>query len=47
VALSCFAWEGYVKAWVTLDGRRLPSVPVGTRWGGGVRVSARDLALLG
>lgn len=47
MAHSGFAWEGYVEAWVTLDGRRLPSVPGGTHWGGGVRVSTRDLARLG
>ena len=43
-----FAWEPYDDAWVTLaDGRRLPSVPGGTHWGGGVRISARDQARIG
>jgi CubicO group peptidase (beta-lactamase class C family) len=42
-----FRWEGYDDAWITLGGRRLPSVPGGTHWGGGVSISARDLARLG
>jgi len=46
-AQDTFRWEGYDDAWVLLDGRRLPSVPGGTHWGGGVSVSACDLARLG
>ncbi|EHR68905.1 penicillin-binding protein, beta-lactamase class C [Burkholderiales bacterium JOSHI_001] len=46
-AQDSFRWEGYDNAWIMLDGRRLPSVPGGTHWGGGVMVSARDLARLG
>jgi CubicO group peptidase (beta-lactamase class C family) len=42
-----FKWEGYDDAWITLDERRLPSVPGGTHWGGGISISARDLARLG
>jgi CubicO group peptidase (beta-lactamase class C family) len=42
-----FRWEGYGDAWVTLAGRRMPSVPGGTHWGGGISISARDLARLG
>ena len=42
-----FAWEGYDDAWVSLDGRRIQSVPGGTHWGGGVRISARDQARIG
>jgi len=42
-----FAWEGYDDAWVEIDGRRMPSVPGGTHWGGGVRISARDQARIG
>jgi len=43
-----FAWEPYDSAWATLaDGPRLPSVPGGTHWGGGVRISARDQARVG
>jgi len=42
-----FRWEGYDDAWVDIDGRRLPSVPGGTHWGGGVTISARDQARIG
>jgi CubicO group peptidase (beta-lactamase class C family) len=35
------------SAWVTIDGQRLPSVPGGTHWGGGVSISARDQARIG
>lgn len=40
-------WRGYDDAWVTLEGRRMQSVPGGTHWGGGVSISARDQARLG
>ena len=43
-----FAWRGYDDAWVELPGRgRMPSVPGGTHWGGGVSISARDQARVG
>ena len=42
-----FAWEPYDDAWVMVAGRRLPSVPGGSHWGGGVRISARDQARIG
>jgi len=42
-----FRWEGYDDAWVTIDGRRMQSVPGGTHWGGGVSISARDQARIG
>ena len=44
---DAFAWEPYDDAWVTLAGQRLPSVPGGSHWGGGVRVSANDQARIG
>jgi CubicO group peptidase (beta-lactamase class C family) len=40
-------WEAYDDAWVDVGGRRLPSVPGGTHWGGGVSISARDQARIG
>lgn len=40
-------WRGYDDAWITLNGRRMPSVPGGTHWGGGVSIGARDQALIG
>ncbi|TFZ08434.1 serine hydrolase domain-containing protein [Ramlibacter humi] len=42
-----FAWRGYDDAWVTIDGQRIPSVPGGSHWGGGVSISARDQARIG
>jgi CubicO group peptidase (beta-lactamase class C family) len=42
-----FRWVGYDDAWVEIDGRRMPSVPGGTHWGGGVSISARDQARIG
>lgn len=40
-------WEGYDDAWLELKGRRVRSVPGGTHWGAGLRISARDLGRLG
>ena len=42
-----FLWEGYDDAWVEIDGQRMQSVPGGTHWGGGVKISARDQARIG
>jgi CubicO group peptidase (beta-lactamase class C family) len=46
-ATGAFRWEPYDDAWIMLDGRRLPSVPGGTHWGGGVSIGARDQARIG
>jgi CubicO group peptidase (beta-lactamase class C family) len=40
-------WVGYDHAWVEIDGRRLPSVPGGSHWGGGVSISAAAQACIG
>ncbi|SFK93700.1 serine hydrolase domain-containing protein [Falsiroseomonas stagni] len=42
-----WVWYPYDNAWVEIDGRRLPSVPGGTHWGGGMRIGAEDQALVG
>lgn len=42
-----FRWVGYDDAWVEIDGQRMPSVPGGSHWGGGVSISARDQARIG
>ncbi len=42
-----FVWEGYDDAWVEVGGRLVQSVPGGTHWGGGIAVSAHDLARIG
>jgi len=40
-------WVGYDHAFVEIDGRRLPSVPGGSHWGGGVSISAAAQARIG
>ncbi len=40
-------WEGYDNSWVTIDGVRIPVVPGGGHWGGGMFISARDMARMG
>jgi CubicO group peptidase (beta-lactamase class C family) len=43
-----YRWQGYDDAWVVLPGvGRVPSVPGGTHWGGGVSISAHDQARIG
>lgn len=37
----------YPNAVATVDGNEMPSVSGGTRWGGGLRISARDEAQFG
>jgi CubicO group peptidase (beta-lactamase class C family) len=46
-ATDRFCWEPYDDSWVTIGGQRLPSVPGGSHWGGGVSISARDQARIG
>jgi CubicO group peptidase (beta-lactamase class C family) len=40
-------WHPYRNSWIDLDGRRLPSVPGGSHWGGGLWMSSRDHARFG
>lgn len=40
-------WPAYRNAYVEIDGERMPSVPGGGRWGGGIWMSARDHARTG
>ncbi|MSQ18736.1 MAG: class C beta-lactamase-related serine hydrolase [Betaproteobacteria bacterium] len=44
---EAWEWLGYEDSWVDLDGRRVQSVPGGSHWGGGVRISARAQAKIG
>lgn len=46
-ASSGWRWEGYRNSTVTIDGKEMISVPGGGHWGGGIVISARDLALMG
>lgn len=43
---SDWKWVGYDHAWITLDGKRMPSVPGGSHWGAGVSISALDQSLI-
>ena len=40
-------WHGYRTSWIDVDGRRIQSVSGGAHWGGGMMISACDLARLG
>ena len=46
-ASSGWRWDGYRNSTVTIDGKPTLSVPGGGHWGGGIVISARDLALMG
>jgi CubicO group peptidase (beta-lactamase class C family) len=46
-ASSTWRWHGYDNSWVEIDGRRIQSVSGGGHWGGGMFISARDLARFG
>lgn len=46
-ASTTWHWENYYNAWVTIDGKRVPVPPGGGHWGGGMFISARDLARMG
>ncbi len=45
--LAGWKWDGYRNSTVTIDGKPMISVPGGGHWGGGIVISARDLALMG
>ncbi len=44
---STWRWYGYENSWIDLDGRRVQSVTGGGHWGGGMFISARDMARFG
>ncbi len=46
-ASSTWRWHGYDNAWVELDGQRIQSMTGGGHWGGGMFISARDMARFG
>lgn len=46
-ASNRWRWHGYENSWVMIDGRKLQSVSGGGHWGGGMHLSARDLARFG
>lgn len=46
-ASDTWKWEGYDNSTVTIDGRRMVSVTGGGHWGGGMFISAWDMARFG
>jgi CubicO group peptidase (beta-lactamase class C family) len=46
-ASDTWHWEHYDNAFVTIDGARIAVPPGGGHWGGGMFISARDLARMG
>lgn len=46
-ASSTWSWVPYVNSYVEIDGKMVASVSGGTRWGGGVWISALDMARFG
>ncbi|MBV9045538.1 MAG: serine hydrolase [Alphaproteobacteria bacterium] len=46
-ASNTWHWEGYRNSWTTIGGKRIHIVPGGGHWGGGMFISARDLARIG
>ena len=44
---NSWKWVPYHNSYVTVDGRRMPSVSGGTRWGGGVWINSWDMARFG
>jgi CubicO group peptidase (beta-lactamase class C family) len=46
-ASHTWRWYGYDNSWIVLDGRMVQSVSGGAHWGGGMFISARDMARFG
>lgn len=46
-ASDSWVWHGYNNSYVTIKGQKMQSVSGGGHWGGGMFISARDLARLG
>ena len=46
-ASDSWRWEPYENAYVTIDGKRMPSVPGGGHHGGGMFINAHDMARFG
>jgi CubicO group peptidase (beta-lactamase class C family) len=46
-ASHTWRWYGYDNSWIVLDGRLVQSVSGGAHWGGGMFISARDMARFG
>ena len=46
-ASDTWRWTGYETSWVVMDGQAMQSVSGGGHWGGGMFISARDMARFG
>ncbi len=46
-ASSHWEWQPYGNSWFEIDGVRVPSVPGGSHWGGGLWMGSRDHARFG
>jgi CubicO group peptidase (beta-lactamase class C family) len=46
-ASNTWRWTGYENSWVLMDGQAVQSVSGGGHWGGGMFISARDMARFG
>ncbi len=46
-ASNTWRWMGYETSWVEMDGQAVQSVGGGGHWGGGMFISARDMARFG
>lgn len=46
-ASNTWRWTGYETSWVVMDGQAVQSVSGGGHWGGGMFISARDMARFG
>jgi CubicO group peptidase (beta-lactamase class C family) len=46
-ASSTWRWYGYENSWIDLDGRKVQSMTGGGHWGGGMFISAYDMARFG
>jgi CubicO group peptidase (beta-lactamase class C family) len=46
-ASASWSWHGYADSFVDVDGTRVPVVSGGAHWGGGLWISALDLARIG
>lgn len=46
-ASNTWRWFGYENSWVIIDGQMMQSVSGGGHWGGGMFISARDMARFG
>jgi CubicO group peptidase (beta-lactamase class C family) len=46
-ASNTWRWTGYDNSWVLMDGQAVQSVSGGGHWGGGMFISARDMARFG